>query len=61
MPKEESSGKIAKSPEATGNNKRNNKRNNKKPQTVVRLMGAAEVEKSFKKIKKLLTETDRVC
>ena len=48
MPKEESSGKIAKSPEATGNNKRNNK----KPQTVVRLMGAAEVEKKFQKNKK---------
>ena len=44
MPKEESSGKIAKSPEATENDKR--------PQTVVRLKGAAEVEKDSQKIKK---------
>ena len=42
------SDKIAKSPEAT----RNNKRNNRKPQTEISLRGAAEVERCFKKVSK---------
>ena len=46
MPKCESSDKIAKSSKTTGNNR--------KPQTVVRLRGAAEAEKSFKKNKKVV-------